>query len=91
LASSPLPNPNPVALKALLAGEADSVTAEIYTLALVRVATASGGQSQAGWISLPLPSAFLEKAGNGLYYYRIVSRRGSNFSKPAVGKFLILH
>lgn len=74
-----------------MAGEADSVTAEIYTLSLVRVATASVGQSEAGWISLPLPQAFLEKAANGLYYYRIIGRRGSNFSKPAVGKFLILH
>ncbi|HTB22523.1 MAG TPA: DUF4832 domain-containing protein [bacterium] len=91
LATASVPDPNPVALKVLLAGDADSVTMEIYTTALVRVGTGSIGASQAGWVNLPLPYAFVARAANGLYYYRIISRRGSSGSKPAVGKFLILH
>jgi hypothetical protein len=90
LAAVPLPNPNPTVLKVLLAGDADSVTADIYSTSLMRTDTVSTGPAQAGWITLPLPSGFLMGKANGLYYFRVISIRGSNDSKPKVGRLMIL-
>jgi len=91
LATAPLPDPNPTALKAQLAGWADSVVAKIYSGAMIHVATVSVGASQAGWVSLPLPSDFLKNAANGVYYYRIREIQGSQDSKPMGGKFMVIH
>ncbi|HTB22522.1 MAG TPA: DUF4832 domain-containing protein [bacterium] len=91
LATAPVPNPNPTALKVELESDVDSVVAEIYSMALVRVATVTAGPSEAGWITLPLPADFVSGAANGLYYYRVIGVRGSNQSKQATGRFLILH
>ncbi|HTB22524.1 MAG TPA: DUF4832 domain-containing protein [bacterium] len=89
-ATAPLPDPNPTALKAQLAGWADSVVAKIYSGAMIHVATVSIGASQAGWVALPLPADFLKNAANGVYYYRIVEIQGSQDSKPMGGKFMII-
>jgi hypothetical protein len=84
----PVPNPNPGSLRILLAGDADSVVAKIYTpaMVLVLVTEATLGTSSAGWVSLPLPQNFRAHTANGLYYYRIVAVRGGSDSAPAVGK-----
>ncbi|HTB23205.1 MAG TPA: family 16 glycosylhydrolase [bacterium] len=90
LGSCPVPDPNPVSIRVLLSGYADSVRVDIYTKALVLAGEAGLENAPAGWVSVPLPASFTGGAANGLYYYRVVSLREGSASKAVAGKLLLL-
>jgi hypothetical protein len=85
------PNPNPVAVKVLLAGEVDSVRMRIYSQAMVCVAEAESGAELCGWAEVRLPEEFLATAPGGIYYASLVGiRDGIPGLKPVLVTFLIL-
>jgi hypothetical protein len=89
---SPYPNPNPSAVAVHLAGDADRVELRIYSKAEVRVLSAEGGASSAGWAKVQLPVGWQHGLPNGVYYVRVVAYRGVAVSGPVKpGKLVLIN
>jgi len=92
LGLSPYPNPNPSAVAVHLAGDADRVELRIYSKAEVRVLSAEGGASSAGWAKVQLPVGWQHGLPNGVYYVRVVAYRGVAVSGPVKpGKLVLIN
>ena len=70
-----VPNPNARALVVELSGPADSLEAEIYSVAMGRVAEIRSSQAHLGYNTLYLPAAWVALP-NGLYVARVRARKG---------------
>lgn len=66
----------------LLDGPAESLELRVYSAAENRVAAASAGPFPAGWCRVDLPPSFSAEAPRGLYFARVVARRGALRSLP---------
>jgi alpha-L-arabinofuranosidase len=73
-----------------LEGACDSVELKIYSRAMVCVGTRTTGSEPAGWIPVELPDTLERGAANGVYFYRIVARRGGMDTKPTIGPLVVL-
>ena len=90
LRALPLPDPNPVAVGVLLAGDADGATLRVWSVAYKLVAQESVGPMSAGWSRLALPPGFLQGAANGAYYLTITVRRGAAQAGSGPVKLLLI-
>jgi hypothetical protein len=83
----PMPNPNAKALKVLIQGRADALDLELYTKAMVLVASASqpGGSA---WVHAPLPGAWGTLPA-GLYYVKVTARSGPRRSQAATRLMIV--
>jgi expansin (peptidoglycan-binding protein) len=78
-------------VSAKLAGRADGVTLKIYTKAMACIGTQELGPQGAGWVKIPLPSAFSDAPVNGTYFYVIsIQRNGHRNLKHSTGKIMVL-
>ena len=85
------PNPDPREILVRLEGAVDQVQIRIYATSMVLVAEASVGASPAGWVRIPLPAGFLQRAAKGVYYVRAQAFRGGESSaNTVIGRFVIL-
>ena len=69
----------------------DKLSLKVYTKSMVCIQRVESGNSGAGWVTLPLPSEFLNSASSGTYYY-VVTAEGNGGKSRAMGtgKMLIL-
>ena len=89
-ASAPVPNPNPAFLDVLMEGPADAWELRIYTEALVRVATISGGSLEKGWNRVNVPEDTLRGLANGTYYYLVWPLKHGAPGRPVLGRLTLL-
>jgi hypothetical protein len=60
----------------------------VFNKAMVCVSNNETGPEAEGWIEIVLPDA-LASEDNGLYYYVVQARRGSQSSAPELGKLYL--
>lgn len=83
------PNPNPIALYFKLRGTADEIELRIYSKAMVVVEVFRKGHSVSGWQRFDFAGSQLAQSANGLYYYRIVSRKAGREESRSKAGFLL--
>jgi hypothetical protein len=89
LQAVPLPNPNPAAFRILLSGPADACTVQVYSTAMVRLASLSRHAAlPGGWMELDARELGL---ANGTYFFEVSASRGDVRSlKPFIGRLVVL-
>ncbi len=90
LAQAPVPNPNPRTLSVALDGDVDEVELRIYDVGMRCVAELRQGPLPMGWVSLSLPSEWLNQAANGIYYYRLRLKRDLESASGSINKLFVL-
>ncbi len=94
LAHAPVPNPwngqGPGVLRVWLAGPSDGVELRVYSASEALVGVSEHPACSGGWISVAWPVGLGEGA-NGLYFYRVRSKRQGQWDLgPGVGKLALL-
>jgi hypothetical protein len=74
----------------LMEGPADAWELRIYTEALVRVATISGGSLEKGWNRVNVPEDTLRGLANGTYYYLVWPLKHGAPGRPVLGRLTLL-
>ena len=87
LATAPWPDPDPRAIRVELSEPAAQVELTVWSVALRRLDRSTVAAAAAGWVPIPLPSAFLAQAGSGAYYYSVEARRGLAVTGRRLGIF----
>jgi hypothetical protein len=86
-----VPNPGTRTIMVQLNKPVDKLSLKIYTKSMVCIHSVESGNSGAGWVTLPLPTEFLDSAASGTYYYVVTAERnGGKTRAMGTGKMLIL-
>ena len=86
---SPWNGASPGYVSVKLAGSCDDLELKVYSNAMVCVGVRDAGPRPAGWTAILLPDAMENGVANGLYYYKVVARRGGSAVK-AVGRMVVM-